>query len=140
MPETQSTGTITTVLGFDYGRKRIGVAVGQTLTGSSRALTVLKNDGNPSWQSIQALIQEWSPNALVVGLPLLADGTRGDMAKAAQRFARTLAEKTGLPVTTVDERLTSWEADHAIRESKERADRDAVAASLIVATYLQGRA
>ncbi|MFB1011513.1 MAG: Holliday junction resolvase RuvX [Thiopseudomonas sp.] len=99
------------ILGFDYGTKQIGVAVGQGLTRSARPLCQLKaRDGIPRWEEIEALLREWQPDALVVGLPLNMDGSPGDMSARAQKFANRLHGRFGLPVFTHDERLTTFEA------------------------------
>ena len=99
------------IVGFDYGTKNIGVAVGQGLTRSARPLCQLKaRDGIPRWEEIEALIKEWQPDALVVGLPLNMDGSPSDMSARAQKFANRLHGRFGLPVFTNDERLTTFEA------------------------------
>ena len=99
------------LLGFDYGTKQIGVAVGQAVTGQARELKVLKaQNGVPDWQQVEALIREWQPDAMVVGLPLNMDGTPSDMSARAEKFARRLNGRFNLPVFTHDERLTTFEA------------------------------
>lgn len=98
-------------LGFDYGTRQIGVAVGQAVTGQARELLTLKaQNGVPDWQQIQRLLDEWRPTALVVGLPLNMDGTPSEMSERAERFARRLQGRYGLPVHTHDERLTTYAA------------------------------
>ena len=73
------------LLGFDYGTKQIGVAVGQAITGQARELCVLKaQNGVPDWQKVEALIKEWQPDAIVVGLPLNMDGTKSEMSERAE--------------------------------------------------------
>lgn len=97
-----------TVLGFDFGLKHIGVAVGQTVTGSANPLTVLKaKQGIPNWQELAKLIQTWHPDALVVGRPLNMDGTPQPISEAAHRFVEQLRTHYSLPVYEVDERLTT---------------------------------
>lgn len=99
------------LLGFDYGSKQIGVAVGQAVTGQARELCVLKaQNGVPDWQKVEALIREWQPDAIVVGLPLNMDGTASEMSARAEKFARRLNGRFNLPVHTHDERLTTYEA------------------------------
>jgi putative Holliday junction resolvase len=128
-----------TLLGFDYGTRRVGVAVGQTVTGSASPLAVLKAPKSPEfWQQLDRLMSEWRPDGLVVGLPLQADGSAGAIARATDAFADELTARYGLTVVRVDERLTSWEADRVARDVPE-SRRDAVAASLILMTYLEGR-
>lgn len=132
MPET-------TLLGFDYGTRKIGVAVGQSLTGTATPLTTLHLVGNqPDWQSIERLIDEWKPDALVVGLPPGVEGEAAEMKLLAQRFARRLGGRFGLPVHMADEHLTSREAWSRIggRAMKDVTRIDAMAAKLILETWL----
>jgi len=129
-----------TLLGFDYGTKRIGVAVGQDITHTVTPLTTLHcvND-NPDWQAIGKLIQEWNPDKLVVGLPLHLDGTGQALTDKAQRFGNQLKGRYNLPVEMMDERLTSHEAESklATRKGKSvKADIDALAAALILQSWL----
>ncbi|HED19617.1 MAG TPA: Holliday junction resolvase RuvX [Gammaproteobacteria bacterium] len=101
--------TFQTLLGFDYGRKRIGVAVGQQITQSATALTTVSaRDGKPDWPAITRLIEEWKPDALVVGIPYHMDGSEQNMTLAAQRFCRQLAGRYRLPVLPAEERLSSY--------------------------------
>ena len=99
------------LLGFDYGTKQIGVAVGQPITGQARELCVLKaQNGVPDWDKVEALIREWQPDAIVVGLPLNMDGSKSDMSERAEKFARRLHGRFNLPVHTHDERLATFQA------------------------------
>jgi putative Holliday junction resolvase len=126
------------VLGFDYGRLRIGVAVGQSVTASAQALeTVAGNDHRPDWEAIGRLICAWQPTRLVVGLPLNMDGSEQEMTDAARRFGRQLAVRYALPVDLVDERLSTREACSMMREAGGRpAALDPVAAKLILDSWL----
>jgi putative Holliday junction resolvase len=125
------------VLGFDYGERRIGVAVGQTLTAQANPLRVLSyQQQRPDWTAIGALISEWQPQALVVGLPLRADGSEGPIAQAAQRFSRQLAGRYQLPVHTIEETLSSVDASHRQRAAGQRGPVDAIAAQIILETWL----
>lgn len=130
------------LLGFDYGTKRIGIAVGQTLTGSARPLTIVRaRDGKPDWEAISRLIAEWQPAALVVGLPVHMDGTEHERTARARRFGNQLAGRYNLPVHRVDERLTSYEAEQALRaQGKGGEALDAVAAQLILQSWLDAQA
>ena len=128
-----------TLLGFDYGRKRIGIAVGQCVTRTATALcTVHSVNGTPDWQHIGALLGEWRPQALVVGLPCHADGSDSDMTRAARRFAQQLEARYGLPVHTVDERLSSHTAGELQRREAQGAAAgiDAIAARVILQDWL----
>lgn len=100
-----------TVLGFDFGKKRIGIAVGQTLTASARPLaTVHVHNDMPDWDAIGRLIQSWRPAQLVVGLPTQLDDSEHPLAADVRRFADALQQRYALPVHLVDERLSSHEA------------------------------
>jgi putative Holliday junction resolvase len=105
---------VSTWLGFDFGLKRIGVAVGESLTGGARALRTIGRD----WPLIQSIIREWGPDGLVVGLPLNEDGSEQAMTRHARGFATELHQRTGLPVYTCDERYSSLAADEALREAR----------------------
>ncbi len=126
-----------TVLGFDFGEKRTGVAVGQTLTGTATALTTLYSEGNkPDWRSIENLIQEWQPDALVVGIPLHMDGCEQAMTKKARKFARQLEGRFDLPVHEAEERLSSLEAEQTLGKHTEKAAIDREAARIILQSWL----
>ena len=127
------------LMGFDYGSHKIGVAVGQPLTGTATALeTIGMVKRQPDWQRIQSLLDEWSPTALVVGHPFEMSGREANMAEAAKRFARQLHGRFHLPVHLADERLTSREAWSRLgnEASKSPPRVDAFAAKLILETWL----
>ncbi len=125
-----------TLLCFDYGRKRIGVAVGQTLTGTASPLETIAVTGNkPDWDSITRIIQQWNPRALVVGYPLNMDGSSQSMTRTAVRFMNQLRHRFGLPVYQADERLSSYEAKSRMKGAR---NLDAVAAQAILETWLSG--
>lgn len=106
-----------TYLGFDYGSKRIGVAVGQDLTASASALTTLQTTNhNPPWQSISELVNDWQPQAFVVGLPYNSDGSEHAITRAARRFGNQLQNRFHRPVYWMDERLTSNEAESILAQ------------------------
>lgn len=110
MPDTPDTAVDATILAFDFGLRRIGVAVGQTVTGSASPLaTVANRDGGPDWQAITQLVAEWRPARIVVGLPVRGDGDDSPMTTATRAFIGDLA-RFGLPVEAVDERYSSHEA------------------------------
>ncbi len=129
-----------TLLAFDYGTRRIGVALGQTLTGSVRPLTTLDSrNSKPDWAAISHLLEQWQPDRLVVGLPLHMDGTEQPMTQKAQRFGNQLKGRYNLPVDMVDERLTSDAAEQLLEERgrrQARAGLDAVAATVILESWL----
>jgi putative Holliday junction resolvase len=102
---------ITKILGFDFGLRRIGVAVGQRFTGTaSPVTTLLANDGEPNWQEVSNLITTWQPQALLVGMPLNMDGSISVMATRAEDFAKKLETRFNLTVFRIDERLSTFEA------------------------------
>ncbi len=133
-------------LGFDFGLGRIGVAVGQELTGTAQALKTLHNiQHKPDWAAIEALIKEWKPDALVIGVPYHMDGTEQDMTEAAKKFARQLHGRFHLPVYEMDERLSSREAEAEIRRQRaagqrrksRKGDVDKMAAQIILQSWIQ---
>jgi putative Holliday junction resolvase len=133
-------GREATLLAFDYGEKRIGVAVGNALTRQARALVVVQNRNREfRFEAVGKLIGEWKPDALVVGLPCHPDGTPHEMTQLAKRFGNQLNGRFNLPVDWVDERYSSVEADIDMRERGISADlRDAEAARIILQQYLDG--
>jgi putative Holliday junction resolvase len=134
------------VLGFDVGTRRIGVAVGNTLSLTARALCVVDaSEAGADWRRIDALVQEWKPDRLVVGEPLTLEGEVQAATTRARRFAEDLRLRTGLAVDLVDERATSKEADRRFAERRHRGEArrsqaaalDAVAAEIIIERWLQ---
>lgn len=136
-----------TILAFDYGLRRIGVAVGQDVTSSASPVGIVKNgDNGVDHDRIRALISEWHPTLLVVGMPAHADGTSGSMTAAVEAFIGELAQH-GLPIRTIDERYSSLEAGEALKSARRNGSRgritkpeiDAAAAVVIAERYLAGR-
>lgn len=126
-----------TLLGFDYGRLRTGVAVGQTLTGTASALVTLQARNNkPDWDGIDKLVEEWQPDGLVVGVPVHMDGTEQEMTAAARKFGRQLKARYNLPVYEADERLSSAEAEQNLGGGQDKAAIDREAARLILQAWL----
>lgn len=123
------------VLAFDFGRKRIGVAIGQALTGSARALeTVAVVDQRPDWDAITRLIEDWRPDHFVVGKPCHADGSVHPLAASIERFARRLHGRYHRSVSTMDEHLSTY-AGAADSAAVRRAGRDAAAAQAILESW-----
>jgi len=117
-PSDQSQASVQRVIAFDYGEKRIGVAVGQTITGTASPLKGLAaKDGQPNWQFVSALFDEWKPDYLVVGLPLNMDSTEQLLTKRANKFANRLNGRFQIKVELMDERLSSVEAREQMFES-----------------------
>ncbi|HUY03293.1 MAG TPA: Holliday junction resolvase RuvX [Rhodocyclaceae bacterium] len=134
-----------TVLAFDFGVKRIGVAVGETLLGQARALaTIAAEDKDTRFGAIARLIGEWQPQILVLGLPLAEDGTGHELTARARRFAHQLEGRFRLPVILIDERYSSREADARLAatglswQARKRAV-DAAAAQIILQDYFDAR-
>jgi putative Holliday junction resolvase len=128
------------LLGFDYGSKQIGVAVGQVITGQARELCILKaQNGVPDWQKVDALLREWQPDAIVVGLPLNMDGSPSEMSERAEKFARRLNGRFNLPVHTHDERLTTYEAKgQRLQQGQNSGYRERPVDALAAALLLEG--
>ena len=136
-----------TVLAFDFGLKRIGIACGDTLTreAAPRAAAVVHR-GVPDWQAIAREVRALAPGVLVVGAPYNADGSEGTLFAAARRFAAELERRFALPVQLVDERFSSLEANEALKARRaggargriERADIDSAAAAVILGRWFQG--
>ena len=132
------------VLGIDYGAKRIGLAVSDPDGRIALPVGSLESRGrSQDLQAIGELVRERGVEHIVVGLPIHMNGSKGPEAEAAERFARELGESTGLPVSTLDERWTTLEADRALSESglrgrrKRKAVIDSVAATLLLRTFLE---
>ena len=133
-----------TIIAFDFGLRRIGVAVGQSVTRSASPLgAVACTDGAPEFEKIDAIIAEWNPARLVVGMPMHADGSPSEMQANVRAFIEQLA-RYALPVDTVDERYTSVEAEATLKNARaagtrgriRKEDVDAAAAVLIAERYL----
>jgi putative Holliday junction resolvase len=133
MPDAISKSAELTVMAFDFGTRRIGVAVGNTLTKAGQPLKIIAEPSEDvRFRAIQTLIKEWQPNQLVVGLPCHPDGTEHEMSARARRFGNQLNGRFQLPVDWVDERYTS-----AVLESNPdmRDNLDAQSAALILGQY-----
>lgn len=105
-------------LAFDFGTQRIGVAFGQSVTGTASAVTVLKaRDGQPRWNEMAQLVEQWKPDVFLVGLPYNIDGTVSELLGRAEKFARRLQERFDKPCYGMDERLSSREAIERLVEA-----------------------
>ena len=133
------------VLGFDFGLRCIGVAVGTTLAASARPLAVLTaHSGAPDWRELDALLRAWSPQTLVVGLPLDGDGSEQPITRAARGFAGQMHQRYGLDVYLCDERHSSQEAARRFatqraagqRRKRDAVQLDALAAAVILESWL----
>lgn len=132
-----------TVLGFDYGTKSIGIAIGQSLTGTGNPIGSIKAvDGIPKWEEIGMLIEEWQPDIVVVGLPLNMDGTEQEITQRAKKFANRINGRFGVKIATQDERLTTADAKARLFESGgykalTKGQVDAMSAVLIIESYFE---
>ncbi len=127
------------LLAFDHGTRKIGVASGNGLIGTASPLAPLPcRDGQPDWESIAALLADWRPDHLVVGLPLNMDGSESPSSARARKFARRLHGRFGLPVAMVDERLSTREARERTGQSGPDPKVDSMAAVVIAEGYLNG--
>lgn len=122
-----------TALAFDFGTHRIGVAYGQSLTGTARPLPVLRaRDGIPDWDRLAALVEQWQPDVFVVGLPWNMDDTESELLRRARKFGNRLNGRLHRPCYGMDERLTSFEARGQLMRDEADGQLDSVAARLIL--------
>lgn len=130
-----------TVLAFDFGEQRIGIAMGEHMLGLAKPLTTIDNESNEvRFAQISVLITEWQPKVLVVGLPFSEDGSEHEMTVLAKKFARRLDGRFGIPVVMIDERFSSAEASQTLKEQgikgrKQKPLIDQVAAQHILQSY-----
>lgn len=133
------------VLAFDYGLQRTGVAIGNILTGIATPLCTLTSINNkPDWNKISQLIEEWRPERLVVGIPYLLDGKSSEMTAKAEKFCRQLEGRYTLPVDTTNEQLSSLEAEQRLKQSRQMGRKkkinkheiDQLAAAIILESWM----
>ncbi|HEC04950.1 MAG TPA: Holliday junction resolvase RuvX [Thiothrix sp.] len=138
-----------TVLAFDFGLARTGVAIGNTITGVVTPLcTLISINTKPDWNSISKLIEEWRPQTLVVGMPYLLDGTHSEMTEKAAKFSRQLEGRYSLPVDTINEQLSSMEAEQRLKQSRQagrkkkikKEEIDQLAAAIILESWIMKNA
>lgn len=135
-----------TVMGFDFGLRRTGIATGNTLTGSSTPQCTLQSIQNkPDWVSISRLVREWQPQHLVVGQPHCVEDEKHPLSKALAQFCAELANRYDLPITQVAEELSSHEAEQRLKQARQNGRRkkirkeevDALAAAIILESWMQ---
>lgn len=145
MPGTPDTTLAETIVAFDFGLRRIGVAVGQNVTASANPLAAVRNtDSGPDWQAISNVVNEWHPSRLIVGMPLHEDGSPSEMGVPIKAFIAELG-RFELPVEQVDERYSSIEANEVLKSERAMGLRgrinkeaiDSVAAALIAERWLK---
>lgn len=135
-----------TVLAFDFGEKRIGVAVGESLLGIAHPLQTISAESNDArFEVIATLIAEWRPGQLVVGLPAHLDGTEHELSRLCRKFAQRLHGRFNLPVALIDERLSSAEASQSLKQAgiagrRQKPVLDQVAAQTILQSYFDHHA
>jgi len=140
MPVTPE--AIRSVLGIDYGDKRIGIATGQTITHSATPVTtLLQVNGQPDWQGLQQQIERWRPDVLLVGMPYHTDGSESAMTLKVRSFCHELRQRFPQPVIEINETLSSYEAESLLKAQKKIAQHnkqeiDRMAAALIVQSWL----
>jgi len=127
-------------LSFDFGTQRIGVAFGQSISGTARPVCVLKaNDGIPDWEQVGSVIAEWSPDVLVIGLPYNLDGTESELLKRALKFGNRLNGRFHKPCYGMDERLSSRAAIEQVMEESgsmtKKSGIDDIAAQIILENW-----
>jgi putative Holliday junction resolvase len=140
----QTADRAATVLAFDYGTGSIGVSVGQSITRTANELPPLKaTNGIPSWDAVQAVLDEWQPDLVVVGLPLNMDGSDSELAARARKFANRIHGRFGYAIALHDERLSTREAKQEARSrghsgSYKQNPVDSIAARLILESWWRG--
>ncbi len=137
MPKT------TTALAFDFGLRSIGIAYGQSLTGTAKPLPTLQaKDGIPDWNKIGKLIEEWRPSILIIGLPLNMDDTESELSRRARKFGNRLHGRFNIPIDFMDERLSSFEVKQTEKEKGHKGNYkndpiDSLAAQLILEDWFK---
>lgn len=132
-----------TLIGFDFGKRYIGVAVGQELTGSASPLGAIKaNDGIPNWAELEKFVKEWQPHLIVVGLPLNMDGTEQQLTLDAKKFGNRVKGRFGIDVVFQDERLTTADAKEQLfsrggYKNLKKDNIDAESARLIIESFFE---
>lgn len=130
------------LLGFDFGLKRIGVAVGQTVTETARPLVTLQaKQGEPQWDTLKKIVNTWQPDGFVIGIPLNMDGTEQPLSQLARQFGEQLHKQFKLPVYEMDERLSTKDARERLfaeggYKALQKGKVDSVAAQLILQNWL----
>jgi len=129
-------------LGFDYGAKRIGVASGQTISRTAAPVaTLVASQGSPDWSGIQSLIEQWKPDALIVGIPYHLDGKKSAMTKIVNEFCAALENRFSQPVIKINETLSSQQAEETLKKNTKigkhnKQEIDKIAAAIIVQSWL----
>ena len=137
---------MSTLIGFDFGKQRTGVAIGNTITGVATPHCVIQSKNNqPNWDEITKLLKEWRPEQLIVGVPYHLDGKSSEMTETALRFSRQLEGRYHLPVSLINEQLSSREAEQRLKQSRQQGrnkkikkeEIDKLAAAIILESWFQ---
>ena len=132
-----------TVMGFDFGTQKMGMACGNSLSGTAQPLAIFPmRDGIPDWDKLEKLIAEWKPNACVVGLPLNMDDSESELSARARKFARRLRHRLNISVWMVDERLTTREARNSLLSYQQqghgkKTNADSLAATMLIESWFR---
>ena len=130
------------IIGFDFGQRRIGVAIGNNVSKTAQALITIESaTDNQKFEAIQKIMEEWMPVSIVVGVPFNVDGSEHKVTNLSKKFAKQLEEKYSLPTHLIDERYTSIEANHELKDKKIDVKKkklliDQIAAKIILQSYL----
>ena len=129
------------IIAFDYGEKKIGVAVGQTATNTSSPLQIIFNkENNINWVSISSILDEWKPDLILIGKPLNMDGSESEMMKKINKFYIKLKSIYDADIEFVDERLTTFEARQILKDNKQDDNVDAHAAKILIDSWFENSA
>lgn len=141
MPNIPSFDDVKSLMAFDFGTQKFGIAIGQTLIESSTPLPLFPvQDGIPDWEKLHQIIQQWQPDLFLVGLPLNMDDTESELSLRARKFARRLRHQTNIATYMIDERLSSREARQQLqyyqaKGQKKRVNVDSLVASILIETW-----
>tara|TARA_A100001015_G_C14877331_1_gene666925 strand:+ start:569 stop:982 length:414 start_codon:yes stop_codon:yes gene_type:complete len=131
------------IMGFDFGTKKIGVAIGQMVTATATPLSIIRVEkGVPNWCTLEKLISQWKPERLVVGLPLNMDDSHSNMSRRALKFSSELENRFGIAVSNVDERLSTFEARQLYKNGRTESSQEELddkVAALILESWLRDR-
>ena len=131
------------IMGFDFGTKKIGVAIGQMVTATATPLSIIRVEkGVPNWCMLEKLIRQWKPERLVVGLPLNMDDSHSNMSRRALKFSSELENRFGIAVSNVDERLSTFEARQLYKNGRTESSQEELddkVAALILESWLRDR-
>ena len=141
MPDSDLNTTAQTIMAFDFGTQKMGIAVGQSLIQNTNPLALFPmKDGIPSWEELLKIVKQWQPDLFLVGLPLNMDDSESDLSRRARKFARRLRHQTNIETWMVDERLTTRDARHDLANLQaqgqaKRIQADSLAAGLLLESW-----